>query len=230
MAKKTSRKRSRPYPRRSLKECLDFLQIVDDAGAVDVDEEVLVKALGLSTANSHRFTGLVSSSKQFVLLTVADKRYSLTERGKRCLHPSERGEREQVIVEAFSSPKLYQELIEKYGDRRLPEKQMLANILYRGHGIESKASSKATELFIDSAEFAGLLASNGRLSRPLDSGIIETPADTPLPAPESQLLQEDVQTAKFALSTGMAQVTVPANITKKDADRLKMLIDLLVAE
>ena len=230
MAKKTSRKRSRPYPRRSLKECLDFLRTVNDAGAVNVDEEVLVKALGLSTANSRRFTGLVSSSKQFGLLTVANKRYSVIERGERYLHPREPGEQKQAIVEAFGSPKLYQELIEKFGGRSLPEQQMLANILCRDHGIESKASSKATEIFVDSAEFAGLLASDGKLSYPLDSGMIETPVDTPSPAPESQLLQEDVQTARLKLSTGMAQVTVPANITKKDAERLKKQIDLLAAE
>jgi hypothetical protein len=230
MARKTSRKRSRPYPRRSLKECLDFIRMVDEAGRDNVAEDVLVARLGLSTANSHRFTGLVSSSKQFGLLTVDNGQYTVRDLGKRYLNPLNDEERRQATVEAFNSPKLYQELIEKFGGGSLPDKQKLANTLLRYHGIESKVSSKATEIFIDSAEFAGLLGSDGRLLSALDSGRPETPADLSQSAPEPPLPQADVQIVKLALSTGMAQLNVPANITNKDAERLKILIDLLVAE
>jgi len=238
---KKLREKSAQYPAYDLSDCSEFIRVVDRLGRKQVAEGSLLSELGLKSSNTKSYTGKLSSCKQFGLLDSKAGLLSITERANLMFYPTEAEEEQKniqfkkLIIEAFRSPSLYQQLIRKFDDKVLPKSDTLANILMNEYKIAKAAKNSAATVFISSAKFAGVLGDDNvlQVSRTHEAVAGEIPSAEPeiletgqKPSPVGQ-----VHSIKLALSSGKsATITVPSDITKADVERLKSMLDLLAVE
>lgn len=230
--KKRTFQKSRPYPPYDISVASKFAAIIEKLGARNVSEPILLKELGLKTF-TRSFWGKAASAKQFGLIIVDRKIYTLTERARLILRPKDEDSKKNLLVEAFLTPELYKELCEKFREKQIPPMESLANILFHDHGIKSVDVSKdSARAFIDSARYVGLLGPDNVLKSSTES------EETTLPTEHKDISLMTQRTtvpvavsATIELSKGIASITLPkGGITRKDNDRLRKLIDAYVVE
>lgn len=234
--------RSSSYPPTSLKEALDFATLIDKLGENNVAEKIILKTLNIANPNTQSFYRKTSAAKQFELLTVDNKSYSLTDRAKHILRPIDKASRDNLLVEAFLSPELYKTFYEKFRGKKIPETSIVANIFNHQFNIITNVSMGAAEAFIESAEFVGLLDDNHVLKDkdtvakpspvPLDKTIFEQFFSPSIPqAPSTPSIE--LYTTTVEISKGLVTITVPkGGITREDKERLLKTLDasLIVKE
>ena len=222
--------RSHPYPPVGIGEALKFAEIIDKLGGRNISEQILLQELGLNT-KTKSFWAKTAGAKQFDLIAVDGKTYTLTERARLLLRPKSENERETLLIETFRTPELYKNLYERFQEKPIPD--TLPNILHHDYSMNKNVSKDAAEAFIESAKFVGLLGPDNVLkslmakSEPTpiaehkDIGVSKQTTDTTSPT----------ITIPIKLSKGMASVILPqSGITKKDSERLQKLIDIYVVE
>lgn len=229
--KKRTFKRSRPYPPVSINEALNFAKIVEKLGTKNVSEPILLKELDLKTYTKS-FWGKAASAKQFGLMTVDEKIYTLTDRARLVLRPKDEAGKKNILIEAFLTPELYKELYEKFCDKQIPPVETLANILLHDHGINANVSKDAAEAFIDSAKFVGLLGSDSTLRGSLSDEATPPAEPKDMGAMgKSSITISGTVAATIKLSKGTASIVLPeGGITRTDSERLKKLIDAYETE
>ena len=134
-------------------------------------------ALGYKNIKTNTFSARLSAARQFGLLVLKDEGYSLTPLAKSILHPVDTAEVPRLYRQALLEPPLYQKLAEQFHEKRLPEANILGNVLYNNYQIISSAKQAAAEAFIDSGRFAGAIGED-HVFRPTGA-----PAAPPAPAP-----------------------------------------------
>lgn len=233
---KKAKEKSAQYPAYDLSDCMEFVRAVDKLGGKQVSEGSLLSELGLTSSNTKSYTGKLSSSKQFGLLEFKAGLLSITERARLILYPTEEQrevQNKKLIIEAFRSPVLYQKLIKRFDGKALPN--TLANILMNDFKIAKAVMNSAAKVFISSAKFAGVLEDDNvlRVGRTYEAITGELPSAEPEISETGQRMPTmgQVHSLKLALSSGRsAQITVPSDITKKDVEKLKNMLDLLAIE
>lgn len=224
--KKRTFQKSRPYPPYSLEDALRFITTIEKLGGRNVSEAVLLRELGIRQPNTKSFWGKVSSAKQFGLLIVDDKNYTLTDNARLILRPKDEDSKKTVLVENFLNPVLYKELCEKFSGQQLPSAETLANILYHDHELNVNVSRDAARAFIESAKYVNLLGTDNILK-----GFQKVKEVKPPPEPKGVIPEIGTVPAKIKLSKGVASVILPENgITRKDFERLQKLIEAYIAE
>lgn len=233
------KERSALYPYFTLANCIGFIELIDKHGGKEVSESTLLDTLKLANRQTRTYTGKISSSKQFGLVTTKGSLVGITDAGRRLLYPTEgETERRNLIGKAFSSPSLYKRLVERFGGKALPPEDLLGNVLMNEYGISKAAKDRAAKVFVRSAKYAGLLSEDNVLRV---SGEVEPRREKAKEAEEARVVKggEDVlssstagiQSVKVTLSGGATgTITVPNTITKKDVERLKKMLDLLLIE
>ncbi len=224
--KKRTFQKSRPYPFYSIDEALKFIANIEKLGGRNVSESVLLKELNIKQPNTRSFWGKVTSAKQFGLLIVDGKNYTLTERARLILRPKDEASKKNVLMESFLTPELYKELHDKFGGQQLPPVETLGNILFHDHNLNVNVSLDAAKAFIESAKYVNLLGQDNIFKSPQKAEEIK---------PSSELKEEKAEigtvTATIRLSKGTASVSLPENgITKKDFERLRKLIEAYAEE
>ena len=222
--------RSSPYPPVGINEALKFAEIIDKLGGRNISEQILLQELGLNT-KTKSFWAKTAGAKQFDLIAVDGKTYTLTERARLLLRPKSENERGNLLIETFRTPELYKNLYERFQEKPIPD--TLPNILHHDYSMNKNVSKDAAEAFIESAKFVGLLGPDNVLknlmakSEPTpiaehkDIGVSKQTTDTTSPT----------ITIPIKLSKGMASVILPqSGITKRDSERLQKLIDIYVVE
>ncbi len=152
------RERSRLYPRYNLEEAVKLIKIADEVGGGSVLPEIVAVKMGRTKFNSS-FTGRLSAAKQFGLVTPEMSKITLTSLAQRILYNKGETDKKNALMEAFSSPLFYKELVNAYRGKRLPDRKTLGNIVKLEYGIQANARDIAAANFISSAEYAGLVHS-----------------------------------------------------------------------
>ena len=228
--KRTFQRSRQAYPPVGIDEALKFAEIIDKLGGRNISEPTLLKELELNT-KTKSFWAKTAGAKQFDLIAVDGKTYTLTERARLLLRPKSENERGNLLIETFRTPELYKNLYERFQEKPIPD--TLPNILHHDYSMNKNVSKDAAEAFIVSAKFVGLLGPDNVLkslmakSEPTpiaehkDIGVSKQTTDTTSPT----------ITIPIKLSKGMASVILPqSGITKKDSERLQKLIDIYVVE
>jgi len=228
--KRTFQRSRQAYPPVGIDEALKFAEIIDKLGGRNISEPTLLKELELNT-KTKSFWAKTAGAKQFDLIAVDGKTYTLTERARLLLRPKSENERGNLLIETFRTPELYKNLYERFQEKPIPD--TLPNILHHDYSMNKNVSKDAAEAFIESAKFVGLLGPDNVLkslmakSEPTpiaehkDIGVSKQTTDTTSPT----------ITIPIKLSKGMASVILPqSGITKKDSERLQKLIDIYVVE
>ena len=228
--KRTFQRSRQAYPPVGIDEALKFAEIIDKLGGRNISEPTLLKELELNT-KTKSFWAKTAGAKQFDLIAVDGKTYTLTERARLLLRPKSENERGNLLIETFRTPELYKNLYERFQEKPIPD--TLPNILHHDYSMNKNVSKDAAEAFIESAKFVGLLGPDNVLknlmakSEPTpiaehkDIGVSKQTTDTTSPT----------ITIPIKLSKGMASVILPqSGITKRDSERLQKLIDIYVVE
>jgi hypothetical protein len=201
---KQVRLRSRLYPRYDLEDSINFIRSLQTLGGSNVSQAALAAKVGKSVNNSG-FSGRISSSKQFSLLTIDSGKLSISSLGKRILLPKGDADKNSAIATALAAPDLYKELIENFNGKIIPDTTTLGNLLAHDYRMEVAAKDGAARNFIRSANFAGVLQ-NGILvvgeniatSEGETENGIEADETAPFSAPlQGTPLQKNIQNATF---------------------------------
>lgn len=232
-----TRKKSALYPAVTIKESYEFIRLIDSFKEESVPYERILQPLGLTCVTTRSFLSRIGASKQFGFITTGRNKARLTEFARRILDPERSaGEVKQLLIEAFEMPPLYTKLIERYNGKSVPAKGQLSNILMNEYHIIKQVKDRAAACFIESAEHLGLLA-NGILSVNMEHKMPEMTLDEVNPEILSPI--DAVKLRKSAgdrceegynfeiptLGKRTARFYIPAGITAKDLDYLKLCVE-----
>ena len=67
-AAKIKREKSPLYPAVSIKDCVEFIKVIDSLGGKVVSYKTLLEAMGLSNRTTRSFVSRIGASKQFGLI------------------------------------------------------------------------------------------------------------------------------------------------------------------
>src|SRR3989338_5074201 len=152
---KRPRDRSSSYPGLRLSEAVSAVEKIKKAlASTPFNRENGAKALGYSGVNGAS-AAKIAALVHFGLLDRKGDVYKLSLLADRILIHKSEEDKHNAILEAVQNPKLYRELIEKFKNQSIPT--LLSNILVHDHNISQNVSRQASEDFVSSLEFAGLL-------------------------------------------------------------------------
>lgn len=157
---RSKRERSTRYPGVSLAESLKLCESIDGLGLDGLTASAIASALGYKNIKTNTFSARLSAARQFGLLTLTGDGYGLTPLARTILHPVEPTEVPQLHRQALLKPPLYAELAERMAGKRVPDPEILGNVLYHNHQIIATAKKQAAEAFLESARFAGALGAD----------------------------------------------------------------------
>lgn len=240
--------RSRAYPALSLREAADavtHLRGVLGGGAWD--RQPLAEALGHRNAAGGPGARKIAALTQFGLLRRRNGRYSFTELGETLALFRDQDELGGALRQALRQPPLFAALCRRYEpEGRLPSQ--LHHALVRDHGITPAASGLAAEIFLRSAQYAGVVDVEGRFVA--TAPVTASPA-SPAAGPEiaaarevreagsperptrarradEEALAPGQQRFEIALGGGRRAVLVlPASPTSRDLALLRKQLELL---
>lgn len=174
------RRRTRPYPQRTLEDCLQVVETVYGRGSGgSVDRVVLAGTLG-TTPTSSAFVIRLNSCSRYGLTAPGGGMVELTPRGEAAAAPSSPGERRTALLEAALEPELFRRFYEAYDSQRLPGDEMARNMLRRDLDVEEDLAAECLEVIKENGHFAGLL---GEVGGNLYVSVRGAHADQPLEAP-----------------------------------------------
>ena len=159
------RERSARYPGAPLPEAIELVRFIDDHGLDGTSAESIAASMGFESIKTRTFSARLSAARQFGLLTLDDSGYRLSPIARNLLHPVDPDDLPRLHREALKTPPLYADLLVRLCDRRVPEPERLANLLYHSYQITASAKLPASESFVESARFAGVLGMDGVLRR-----------------------------------------------------------------
>ena len=180
---KAKRERSTRYPGVPLAESVELCKFIESRGLDGLTASDIAMALGYKNIKTNTFSARLSAARQFGLLVLKDEGYSLTTLARSILHPVDLLEIPRFYRQAFMEPPLYHDLAEQFAEKRVPEANILGNVLYHNYQIIASAKQAAAEAFLESARFAGALGDD-QILRP--SGIMASTEIT-IPSPTHPL-------------------------------------------
>lgn len=150
--------KSAMYPAISISGCLEFVRKIDSLGGKSVSYSSVLDLMGLSSPTTKSFMYRISACKQFGFLTTGGSAVQLTDLTKRILYPvNGEDEVKQLLLVAFRNAPLYEKIIDRFKDKELPGKIQLGNVLMNEYRILKPVKDIAAECFIESALYLGIL-------------------------------------------------------------------------
>jgi hypothetical protein len=183
------------YPVLSLQNAIEVAQAVSDAGGAntDVQNPVIAHALG-SSHTSGGFSQRLSSARAYGLIAGGRSGYRLTDAGKRYFFPSNESEKRQASLGFLSTPAIFSEIIKRFDGNKIPNTEMLANVLMREMRIPESWKERVARFFLKAAHDAGIIDGQGVLRYSATRHTMETDTSSVSKATPSR-------TREFPIST-----------------------------
>jgi hypothetical protein len=223
------RERSARYPGRDLESAIELARTMLDRGLDGLPAESIAPALGFSNVKSNNFSSLLSAARQFGFLDLRGDGYHLTPLGRAIPRPLDEKHAAALRREAFLRPPLYSELATRLADRKLPDGEVLGNLLFHHHHITNAARRHAADVFLESARRAGCVDAEG-LFRP--RGAVDTPTEEPASIGKGDAKRGGEVMIELPLwgpdAGKRIQVRIPESITRESLERLMSAIQIQV--
>jgi hypothetical protein len=222
------RERSTRYPGVPLSDCVELAKFIESRGLDGLSAPDIASALGYKNIKTNTFSARLSAARQFGLLTLANDGYSLTSLAKAILHPIDPADLPRLYRQALVEPPIYAELVERLGDKRVPEVAILGNVLYHNHQIIASAKEAAAEAFLASARFAGALGDDHvlRLQGQPAPPTVAAPEKAPAARPKADVR---IDLRLWGDDEGkVIRVRAPESITAESFERLLQALKLHV--
>lgn len=175
------RRRTRPYPQRTLEDCLGVTAAIHRYGSGgSLDRVVLAGNLGTTPASSAFVIRLNSCARYGLTAGSSSGPVELTPRGEAAAAPSRPGERQAALLEAALEPELFRSFYEAYDGQKLPVDEMARNMLRRDLGVEEDLTVECLGVVKANGLFAGLLGEvGGSLYVSVNGAHADRPQETP---------------------------------------------------
>lgn len=160
-----TRKRSISYPRYSLKDAEKLAWAAYEMGPRNCDQDKVAQKIGYTNALNGAFVALKATTSQFGLISHSGGYLSVTEEWIEAFHTENTDRLKQARQESIRQPDLYKLIFEQYSGKQLPNVEKLARELHinQKYGILKEAATTAAQIFVESANYAGMLDSRGYL-------------------------------------------------------------------
>ena len=155
--------RSSAYPRYNFYKAEELATEVFRRGARNCDPDIIAKAVGYSNAKNGAYKALRAAAKQFALVNYeGNSSISVEEAWINAFHSEDSTKLKKARRQSIQQPNLYQQIIEEYKDRQLPQLDKLSRELHLNpkYGILPDAAEAAAKVFLESAEYAGIINAN----------------------------------------------------------------------
>jgi hypothetical protein len=231
---RSRRERSTRYPGVPLADCVELCKFIESRGLDGLTAPDIATALGYKNIKTNTFSARLSAARQFGLLSLSNEGYALTSLAKSILHPVDPSDLPRLYRQAFVEPPIYADLVERLGDKRVPDVAILGNVLYHNHQIIASAKESAAEAFLASARFAGVLGGYHvlRLQGPHATAEPSPAPVEPNPTPKpARGMSSDVRIdlRLWGDDAGkVIRVRAPESITAESFDRLLQALRLHV--
>jgi hypothetical protein len=148
----------RPFPRRSLEDCLKIAQAIKDKnGGEPWATEEVADAVGAGRKSSTwyywsaaaRDFGLTEGTRETATINLADL-------GKAIVYAASPEDEAAAKRQAFLSVSLFRRVLEHYKGSKLPDKQYLTNTLTTTFGLHPEVQDEFLELFQANARYVGI--------------------------------------------------------------------------
>jgi hypothetical protein len=251
-----TRLRSASYPRYDLKQSEKLARAAFEMGPRHCDQDKVAQAIGYKNAQNGAFIALKASANQFGFVVGQGRYLSVAENWINVFNSEDADEARIARISAMTQPDLYKKIIQEYADRQLPAPEKFARDLHlsQKYGILKDAARIAAQVFVESANFAGILDAKGFLRRP--DAVLATDNTDPLKSsnvqeePEAEL-DPPVQQFPHALtgksgfpdsSEGLDRIEIrlrngqkayfflPVPLPYGEKERLKQYLDLALEE
>lgn len=237
-------RRSNAYPSITLDEALDLTEFVyKNSGHSYIKLEDIASLMKKSVGGISQRIG---SAVQYNLLELkSGTGYRPSDLFKKIYKPISQNEKHQNLVDAFNSPKLYVELINKYEGSILPSDVILPNILERDHSIYDDAARKASQVFLENVKTLGLLNSANEFSinnansnndnkheekkeEVNSKSEAKNPISRPTPNTQDDNTNLDLLKIEIGLSNNKkAVIFYPKDMTNLDVEIIKLQVSVL---
>ncbi|MBV8076416.1 MAG: hypothetical protein JO284_08465 [Planctomycetaceae bacterium] len=245
---RAKRERSTRYPGVHLADALKLCESIDELGIDGLMAADIASALGYKNIKTNTFSARLSAARQFGLLTLTGDGYALTPLAREILHPVDPAEQPRLYRQAWLKPPLYADLADRLGGKRVPDVEILGNVLYHNHQIIASAKRSAADAFLESARFAGALGddqilrpegllANPPASRPASASVTLEPTPSPIqakslgsaPRPHPHPADVRLDLRLWDRDEGkMIRVRAPQSITAASFERFLQAFRLLV--
>lgn len=167
-----AKKRSASYPAYTLHQAEELAKVVFELGARNCNQDKVAQSANYSV-NSGAFRSLRASANQFGLLQLGKNSYlSVSDEWIEIFHSEDPQLLKESRRKAILQPKLYKQLLDEYSGRQLPTLERLSRELHlnQKYGILKDAAETAARIFLESANYAGLVNEKGYLIDPDQNG------------------------------------------------------------
>jgi len=171
---KRTRQRSREHPKIPVPQCLDYAKVVREYGGL-MSVADYATALGYKSYTTGAVIPKISNPPYYGLLSREGDTLRTTDLLDRLVTPVTEEEEQSAKLEAFRHVAIYAELIELIGKSGTKQDRVVENMAQRRLGIQPGAAKEFVDVFVQSAEWAGL-------AQRIDDGSFELRAE---PAPTS---------------------------------------------
>lgn len=151
------------YPLYDLGEAVKVTEAVRDLGGgnVPVSKSLLAQHMKYAE-NGPSFFQRVGAAKAFGLIEGRGS-YSLTDLAKQYFYPTVENGKEAAAVLSLTFPKAFSILVKKFDGGKLPNLEMIGNIIHSEAGIPVSKKSILAGLFLRSVQFIGAIDAGGFL-------------------------------------------------------------------
>jgi len=174
--KKTVRKGStNELPMVDLGTVLDFVGKIESDGLQTLTVHEVAKRMGFASATSTPFYRRIVAAKLFGLLDTTQG-VNLTKLALDYFKPTDDDSKAAALATAMKNVVAYQKILERYSGKRLPQVDILANLIEREFNLVSDAAKVCGSVFVNSAQRAGLVGGDGTLSTAIPERVSAPPA------------------------------------------------------
>lgn len=174
--KKTVRKAStNELPMVDLATVLDFVGKIESDGLQTLTVHEVAKRMGFASATSTPFYRRIVAAKLFGLLDTTQG-VNLTKLALDYFKPTDDDSKAAALATAMKNVVAYQKILDRYSGKRLPQVDILANLIEREFNLASDAAKVCGSVFVSSAHRAGLVAGDGALSTAIPERVSTSPS------------------------------------------------------
>lgn len=156
----TEEKKSfREVPRHTFTEALRLVNAFkDDSNSKSVKRINLAQRAD-TTPSSTIFRDLISSANKYGLIegNMKSEHINLSGLGASICYPKSDEERSGAIKEAILRPKVFEELVNFYKDKKLPSSELVMNTITEQFGVDPKIKKLTYDIFIANSEEYGFI-------------------------------------------------------------------------
>src|SRR6266567_7699528 len=154
---------------------LDFVGKIESDGLQTLTVHEVAKRMGFASATSTPFYRRIVAAKLFGVLDTTQG-VNLTKLALDYFKPTDEESKAAALATGMKNVVAYQKILERYSGKRLPQVDILANLIEREFNLASDAAKVCGNVFVNSAQRAGLVRGDGTLSTATPERVSPAPA------------------------------------------------------